>query len=223
MSRNSTLTDLPSSAASPLLAVGTAVLTVAVSGMVWWSANSEFAQRRLLSPQSLMKRRSDQHTAAWEKVLRDGLKDGLKSGTASSVSSQQPVIVVEGKQACKDFLANEFNPKKTNESIVSIVGIGRDDGEASEYEHYVWLRKESTDQVYRMLLKEFGLLLTDAMEEQVTTTAMAFCADASSGLGSDILATILEEQQETLGVVSCGDSVVWKELLCYCWVLSTSA
>ena len=46
--------------------------------------------------------------------------------------------------------------------------------------------------MFQLPLLRFGLILADIMEEDLTTTALCFVADASSGLGSHLVADMLD-------------------------------
>ena len=65
----------------------------------------------------------------------------------------------------------------------------------ADFEYYVYLKNETSGMIYQLPLIKFGLLLKDAFENQVTTTTMCFVADASSGLGNEVLTTVLQESK----------------------------
>lgn len=55
--------------------------------------------------------------------------------------------------------------------------------------------------LYQMPLKKFGLLLAQRMEDTMTTTALCFVADASGGLGTELVTDVLQETSDLLQVV----------------------
>ena len=184
-----------SSSSSPAVtAVLAAATTVALTGLsLWWTANNnDFVIRKLLSPKEVVKKRQRQYKSIWEKICTEALQEELlKANTVKNVDDDAQI---------RQFLSAEFS--KTASSLVSIVGIGSSSDESGEC--FVWLRIQSSDDdntLVRFPLKRFGLLLADHMSLQLTSTAMVFVSDASAGLGTEIISSILKEQPGSLGVV----------------------
>jgi hypothetical protein len=106
-----------------------------------------------------------------------------------------------------DFIGRTLVNKKDN-SVICIMTIELDD---ADFEYYVYLKNENNGMIYQLPLIKFGLLLKEAFENQVTTATMCFVADASSGLGSEVLTTVLQESKA--GVVCIDAFILWLSAL----------
>ena len=75
-------------------------------------------------------------------------------------------------------------------SDARVLGVGLDERDSRAVpEHYVYISFQSL--LYQLPLRSFGFKLADKMEHQLTATALCFVADASSGLGLNLVGDLL--------------------------------
>ena len=158
---------------------------------------------------------------AWEKLSKkdvDGMENIIREILSSSSSSDSdgggrkstPVIVALEQDLADEndpntyylFLAfPTFSPQSQAESCggdAGGAGAAADDGNMNS-------RQQPTTSLHhrrvRVPLLVFCELLAKSFERQMTSTALCFVADASSGMGSEILSTVVKRCNH--GVVSC--------------------
>ncbi len=129
----------------------------------------DFIRRSLLSPELLSeKRRNDQEY-------------NIHALIETVLSSPSPPKILKDD----DDLKKEIR-EILNESVQTptIKGIECKDGECT-----LLLQKDDST-IVSVSLVQFGLKLAQAFEEKLTSTALCFIADASSGLGTKILGEV---------------------------------
>jgi|Transcript_2126 hypothetical protein len=86
---------------------------------------------------------------------------------------------------------------ETPYALVAIEMDEKDERAKREYFLYIIVG----DIKYQLPVITFGLALADFMEEQLTSTAMCFIADATGGGGSSMLATLAEDSKAGVAIV----------------------
>lgn len=191
----------------PAVAAATAVVGLTV-------AQSDQFSRRLLDPKKLQAKRLHEYKYRWDQandkaVLRahmylaggiDAHQHSLATTSTSTAPSRQTsiiwdesglqILIEEWMQHDKKRDAKEPTP------LPRILGMVREE-ESREILVELYHPQSGT---YQLPLQRFGLLLANVLENTMTTTALCFLADASSGLGSQFVADLLEVSKA--GVVS---------------------
>jgi hypothetical protein len=149
---------------------------------------SDNVSRQILSPQKLETKRLATYKYRWEKFTTKAI---LK--TLEGMGGDDNLELLVNDEELSDFLTRCC--LKTSKPKILCIGI---DEQIATRELCIWICLDQV--VYQASLFKFGLLLADAMEHTMTTTALCFIADASGGLGTRLVTTVLDECQ-SLGVV----------------------
>jgi len=183
--------------------VTTAAAVAAVAAISLPLLQSDTASRLFLSPKKLQLKRVKEYLFRWDWTLKKALLYA-RAGRDQQMDKKNTKVFFEDKD-----IAEFIHTKLLHTKEVTIMSIEVYD---DDFDYYVFLKNMSNGELYQIPLAKFGLLLSDVMEEQLTTTAMCFVADASSGLGGQVLSTILKESKA--GVVSCGGIVSCVDEFC---------
>ncbi len=157
--------------------------------------------RIFLSPNDLY----DKRKATQSNELKRAFED-VSSASQRFVRSKKNITsetISEGSTSEIDNLVKDILDKdKVTPSILAIKSDGSGDGESTGAKIEVALKSANGDGYDKMVdlpLVQFGLKLADAFENQLTSTTLCFIADASSGLGSEMLGQV---------IAGCGAGVV---------------
>lgn len=194
-----------------LLLAPAVAAAVAVVGLT--VAQSDQFSRRMLKPDKLQAKRLNEYKYRWDQsndkaVLRAHmyLVGGVdaheqKLATSRPESDQASTIWdVSGLKALiQEWMQRDKQRQKEKDSTTpfpQIMGLVREE-ESREILVELYHPQSGT---YQLPLQRFGLMLADILEDTLTTTALCFLADASSGLGCQFVADLLEASKA--GVVS---------------------
>lgn len=177
--------------------------------------------RNLLSPDRLLAKRRQEYTYAVNQcveynslMIRQHVGGGKKY---YSPKSEEMVEKIHGGEI-HDFVREILDSKK---STPVIVAMEQDPNDANPSRYYLFLAfpsgegisTPSNPELYRRVrvpLVEFCESMAKAFESQMTSTALCFIADASCGLGSEMLLSVVK---------ACDTGVVSKtRLLPICYI-----
>jgi hypothetical protein len=154
----------------PLL-TGLAVIGITAIPLI----QTDVVSRQILSAKNLQNKRLASYKYRWEKHATKALLQAL--------------------QGCEDYLEILVHEEQLVEFIEKclqgtpqVIAIGIDEHLASR-EVCIWIQMGKL--VYQVALKRFSSILADKMESRITTTAFCFITDASGGLGTQIVTTVL--------------------------------
>jgi hypothetical protein len=190
----------------PAVAAATAVVGLTI-------AQSDVFSRRLLHPEQLQAKRLHEYKYRWDQsndkaLLRAHLylAGGVDAHEANQMTSKRSsnsssnLWDESGLQA----LIQEWMQQDKKRGNDATTPFPRILGMIREEESREWLVDLYHPQsgTYSLPLQRFGLLLADVLEDTMTTTALCFVADASSGLASQFVPDLLEASKA--GVVRRG-------------------
>mmetsp|Transcript_22341 Transcript_22341/g.25886 ORF Transcript_22341/g.25886 Transcript_22341/m.25886 type:complete len:515 (+) Transcript_22341:189-1733(+) len=157
--------------------------------------------RLVLSPEDLYQKRKSSQIDQLKHALQDTFSASernvrSKSTVLEKINDDSTLLdsivndVLDKSKITPDILGVRTDDNKMNPILViAVQNSGNNSKEGSS----------GYEKVLELPLVPFGMKLADAFEQQLTSTALCFIADASSGLGSDILGSIVE---------SCGAGLV---------------
>jgi hypothetical protein len=177
--------------------------TVAVMGLTALPLlQSDAVSRHVLEAKNLQAKRVQTYQYIWDKELR---KHVLWTVREMGGDENLELLVHEGE--IHDFIEKCLETSASEDSTgPKLLCIGVDE-ELATREVCLWIALDW--RLYQVSLKKFGLLLADRMENIMTTTALCFVADASGGVGTDLITDVLQETNDLLQVVRC---------IVYCYV-----
>lgn len=155
---------------------------------------SDMFSRFLLSAPQLQERRFREYLYRWEKsleIVKLRCYYYLAGGIGEGAGNESTAKILD-EEEMKDLIDGWI---KSNESCWMVLGINRD---ISNDEKELYLEFENRIQVPFVT---FGLLLSQAFEDQITTTALCFIADASSGLGTRLVEGLLSSSKAGVAVL----------------------
>ena len=180
----------------PAVAAATAVVGLTV-------AQSDQFSRRFLKSDKLQLKRLHEYKYRWEQAndkallrahmyLAGGVDAHLASPTKTNKNSTS-IWDESGLQALiQEWMQQDKKRGKDTATVATpfprILGLSREE-DSREVVVELYHPQSGT---YQLPLQRFGLLLADVLEDSLTTTALCFVADASSGLGSQFVADLLE-------------------------------
>jgi hypothetical protein len=211
-----------------ILTASAVTAAVAVVGLS--VAQTDAVSRRILSPEQLQAKRMQEYAYRWQQAndkaqlrVHYAVTGGVSALEAEQLQGQPRKVLstlhiwddTGVKELIEEWIANDKqnqhqdrkaatsgngNSAAMKDSSVSpfprILGVSREE-ESRDLLLEVY---HSHSGVYTLPLLTFGVALADALEATITTTALCFVADASSGLGSRMLANLFEASNS--GVVS---------------------
>ncbi|VEU39261.1 unnamed protein product [Pseudo-nitzschia multistriata] len=190
----------------PLVATSAAS---AVAGLVL--LQTDMVSRKILDPDQLNTKRRSESRYSWKKsVDRAKLLMDYSLAGGQRILTDDPEIVMKhteyiSKEDELDSLIKKIVDRKDSESRFYALKIDKDPLDASE-EFYLYIIKEQEQKnvktLYQIPLVKFGLKLAQAFEDQLTTTALCFVADASSGKATSMLESLVTESKSGVAVVS---------------------
>jgi len=157
--------------------------------------------RLILSPEDLYQKRKSSQIDQLKHALQDTFSASernvrSKSTVLEKINDDSTLLdsivndVLDKSKITPDILGVRTDDNKMNPILViAVQNSGNNSKEGSS----------GYEKILELPLVPFGMKLADAFEQQLTSTALCFIADASSGLGSDILGSIVE---------SCGAGLV---------------
>lgn len=147
----------------------------------------DLLNRFILSPESLREKRRISQTSMVETSLEEFL-------TVHTNSLQEKHLIEDNDV---DAFVETLLRKDCN--VPRIVGIRKRNEESKGTSSTELMMKDSDSQLLILDLNHFCKKLSSAFEQQLTSTALCFVADASSGLGSEMIGQI---------VSACGMAIV---------------
>lgn len=162
---------------------------------------SDFASRFLLSPERLQAKRQASYRYKWDWTLvkaiitnRGGRDQGLdRKQTELKMNHDEIRVFIEQHEEL---------------DIISIE-LDEEDPRATR-EYFIFVREIDKGHIYQLSLLAFGLQLAKYMEDKMSTTALCFITDASSGWGPHVLSTVLQESKAGVAVIR---QPLWMALL----------
>lgn len=166
-----------------------AVTAIAAMGVISLPLlQSDTASRFLLNSKQLQIRRVKEYLYRWDKMLKTAL---LRNAHDPQMDTTKVFFV---EQDIHDFIETKL--LLNNIFIMSIEQYNDD------MEYHVFLRDATTSDIYQLPLVKFGVMLAETMEQQLTSTTLCFVADASSGLGGQVMSTVLLESKAGGAVIT---------------------
>uniref|UniRef100_A0A6V2E689 Transmembrane protein n=2 Tax=Ditylum brightwellii TaxID=49249 RepID=A0A6V2E689_9STRA len=187
-----------------------AASTAAFAGVGIALLQLDGVSRKILSPEKLrIKRRA---TAQYhiEKAIANASNDLMcAAGGGHNLYDPEEDRAMTSLLTTDDeieSLVNEIIGEKDSSKAPFVVSIELDDEDPrAQREYYLFLAfpKEGSKRYRRMQvpLVRFCTKLADAFEKKLTSTALCFVADASSGLGAEVLGKVLSECGAGLALV----------------------
>jgi hypothetical protein len=155
---------------------------------------SDAVSRVVLEAKNLQAKRQQTYQYVWDKELR---KHVLWTVREMGGDENLELLVHDGE--INDFIDKCLEKSASEDSTgPKLLCIGVDDDLATR-EVCLWIALDWG--LYQVSLKKFGVLLADRMENIMTTTALCFVADASGGVGTDLISDVLQETKDLLQVV----------------------
>ena len=208
------------SSANELDATVLAGVTAAIFGTSLAVLQLDSVSRLFLSPERLRAKRQLEQRHKLNRAIAASILDirrHVNAGGEYDASVEQSItdLVLEDDEmdALVEQIVKGDNRKNESNSTPLIVGMAVDLSleSGSSQEWYLYLAFPLDDQssldkeegikygrrVQTPLVK-FGMKLADAFDKQLTSTALCFVADASSGLGTRVLGQVLEQCQAGL-------------------------
>lgn len=186
-----------SSSSTATTFVTTAVSIAAVTVVSLSLLQTDRASRLFLGPKQLQAKRVKEYLYKWDWTLTKYVLRFSRKGHDQQMDKASTELV--WKEAdLETFIQETLLKEPLAENNLTIMSIEVDDDDG---EYYIYFRSPQTKEIYQLPLTKFGLVLAEAMENQLTSTTLCFVADASSGLGTRLLSTVLTESKA--GVVRC--------------------
>jgi hypothetical protein len=211
-----------------ILTASAVTAAVAVVGLT--VAQTDAVSRRILSPEMLQAKRMQEYAYRWQQCndkaqlrVHYAVKGGVSALEAEQLQSQKvkPPSTSQiwddtgVKELIEEWIAtdkqNHHQERKAATSGTGVSAAVRDSS-LSPFPRILGVSQEEESRdlvlevyhplsgVYTLPFLTFGVALADALEATITTTALCFVADASSGLGTRMLANLMEASKA--GVVS---------------------
>jgi len=180
----------------------------------------DFISRKVLSPAHLMTKRRQEYKYAVEQSREyNGLMIRAHVGGGRNVFNPklEPSIWLnlskDDEPGMKNLIDEIMDAKKLTPVIVAIEQDLADDVNPNMYHLFLAFPPESSEGLntpqtptsYRRMrvpLVSFCELLSKAYEEQMSSTALCFIADATCALGSDVLTSVIEAANHGVATVS---------------------
>ena len=147
--------------------------------------------RRLLSPSKLYEKRRRAHQYTLDKLV-DKLNDKLWPK-----HMHDSTVILDSVEEYKVLLDQVLDKKSTNVTL-EIISVVQEVNMVNDIpikgDIYWILKKTQGDSTLwiQLPLLGFGLYLADRMQAEMSSTTLCFVADASAGLGLDILESVME-------------------------------
>lgn len=190
-------TTMSSTHSNTLVTTVAALAAVAAVGIPL--LQSDTVSRRFLSPALLQTKRHAAYTYKWNWTLIRAIIQSRKG--RDQMHDRPHTELLATKTEVEKFIDNVLvNPKKKND--IRIVSMELDDEDArAKREYFIFLSNQSSGELYQLPLVLFGQVLADRMADQMTLNALLFIVDASSGLGTNVLSTMLEDSKAGVAVI----------------------
>lgn len=207
----------PSSAQGQDALFTAATIVAAVGAIGLAAAQSDFVSRIILSPERLQAKRLQEYAYRWEQAiekaflrcqyyLAGGIEEAYRGLEKQSTWASPTMIWDETglKQLVQDWMKQD---KENERGSRRSTGNGKINSKASAHSPFPRIlgfsREEESREIlielynplsgkYQLPLARMGLVLAAILEETLTSTALCFVADASSGLGSHMLEELLD-------------------------------
>ena len=174
--------------------------------------------RWFLSPLSLLAKRRREYKYAVEQgseytslMIRQHVGGGKGLYDPKTESVAWTKLGSSDTEEMDNLLSEIMDPKKATPVIIAIEQDLEDDNNPNDYHLFLAFPPASAGvstpaapnlyQKIRVPLIAFCERLEKAFKEQMTSTALCFVADASSGMGSEMLVDVVKDSNH--GVVSC--------------------
>jgi len=174
------------------LVVATATATVfTMMGVGIALLQSDMVGRKILSVPHLIKKRQAEYRYKWSKQLEKQMYIAM-----DILGGEMALSLLTSDEEMDDFLTQCIEQS----SDARVLGVGLDERDSRAVpEHYVYISFQSL--LYQLPLRSFGFKLADKMEHQLTATALCFVADASSGLGLNLVGDLLTKSGANVPVI----------------------
>jgi hypothetical protein len=182
---------MPASGAQQAALVATAT-AFTMMGVGISLLQSDMVGRKILSTEQLQKKRQAEYRYRWSKQLEKQLFIAM-----DILGGELYLSLLTTDDEMDDFVAQCVTDEDSNARVLGVALDEKDPRAVPEYQVYVSFQNI----VYQLPLKAFGLKLAEKMEDQLTATALCFVADASSGLGLNLIGDLLTKSGAD--VVSC--------------------
>lgn len=191
-------------------------------------AQSDAFSRKFLTPQKLQNKRLHEYAYRWEQAtekallrsqiyLAGGLNahEAVQMQTPASSPQQQMQMSptkIWDEEGLKDLVQEWMKQEKQLDKESKKNG-GDTSSALSPFPRILGLSREEDSRdilielyhgqsgMYQLPLLQFGLILADILEDTLTTTALCFVADASSGLGSQMVADMLDASKAGVAII----------------------
>jgi hypothetical protein len=197
--------DSSSSPFFPLVALSAASLVGTLALL-----QSDTVSRRILHSSKLERKRRGEYKYQWKAAI-DKTKLQLDYYLAGGMEAckEDPECVWKNMEYVSgdsdmDVLIAKILDKTDKTSRYYALKIDKDPHDTTD-EYFLFLAQEVSQKaikVYEVPLVNFGMKLSEAFENQLTTTALCFVADASSGMASKVLERLVQEAKTGVAVVS---------------------
>jgi len=172
---------------------------------------TDIISRKILDPDQLNTKRRGEYRYNWKKAV-DKAKlqlDYFLAGGQQKYNDDPEIVMKNTEYVSKDddlnALVEKIVDKKDKTSKFYALKIDKDPHDPTE-EFYLFMVQEqlsSNEKVlFQVPLVKFGLKLAQAFEDKLTTTALCFVADASSGKATSMLESLVKESKTGVAVVS---------------------
>jgi hypothetical protein len=143
---------------------------------------SDFVARCLLSANQLQARRLAKYRSRF-----------WQSHVSFKISNHDSDVQLLVKDEDLKRFVQDCLQKGADDSSKSleILAVGNDEKQPNSNELYVWILLHGNH--YQAPLKKFGMLMADVMENTMSTKALCIVADASGGLGNQLISDILNQ------------------------------
>jgi hypothetical protein len=166
---------------------------------------TDFVSRKILGPKNLDAKRRAEYQYHWKTAMEKTFLQ-INYSLAGGVSAMHKYPGLMDKTT--EVLSSDDDMEeladricKEKESYFCCLKIDRD-SEDSQGEFFLFLMEQKTNQRYQLPLMSFGNKLAKAFEDQLTSTALCFVADASSGKGTSLVEQLVKESKTGVAVVS---------------------
>lgn len=143
---------------------------------------SDMVGRKILSSERLQKKRQAEYRYKWSKQLEKQLFIAM-----DILGGDLYLSLLTTDHEIDEFVSKCVTDKDSDARVLGVALDEKDPRAVPEYQVYVSFHKI----LYQLPLKAFGLKMADKMEDQLTSTAICFVADASSGLALNLIGDLL--------------------------------
>mmetsp|Transcript_102 Transcript_102/g.272 ORF Transcript_102/g.272 Transcript_102/m.272 type:complete len:562 (-) Transcript_102:185-1870(-) len=167
--------------------------------------------RKILDPAQLNTKRRSEYKYSWTKAV-DKAKLLLDYSLAGGPReyNEDPEIVMRNteyisKEEDLDALIEKIVDRKDTKSRFYGLKIDKDPLDPlGEYYLFIVHEQELSDgkTLYQLPLVKFGMKLAEAFEDELTTTALCFVADASAGKAASMLESLVKESKAGVAIIS---------------------